>query len=49
MIRAHGPFELHSDAGLVEGLDRLLRQFVAQGRMKLAGEAYHPCYRVVRT
>jgi len=48
MIQARGPFELHSDQRLAEGLDRLLRQFVAQGRMKLAGAAYEPCYRVVR-
>jgi predicted Rossmann-fold nucleotide-binding protein len=48
MIQAHGPFELHSDAGLVEKLEHLLRQFVAQGRMTLAGPAYEPCYRVVR-
>ena len=48
MIRAHGPFDLHSDARLVDALDRLLRQFVVQGRMKLASVSYKPCYRVVR-
>jgi len=48
MIRAQGPFELHSDARLVDALDRLLRQFVVQGRMKLASASYKPCYRVVR-
>jgi predicted Rossmann-fold nucleotide-binding protein len=48
LIRAHGPFDLHSDARLVEGLERLLRQFVVQGRMKLASVTYDPCYRVVR-
>ncbi|MBX3705232.1 MAG: DUF3412 domain-containing protein [Pseudomonadales bacterium] len=47
LIQAHGPFELHSDARLLEGLERLLRQFVLQGRMKLASVAYEPCYRVV--
>ena len=46
MIERHGPFELHSDAGLSSALDDLLKHFVAQGRMKLAGE-YEPCYRVV--
>ena len=46
MIADHGPFELHADAELADGLDRLLQQFVAQGRMKLAG-TYDPCYRVV--
>jgi pyrimidine/purine-5'-nucleotide nucleosidase len=48
MIKRHGPFELHADAGLMEGLDHLLRQFVAQGRMKLESAHYDPCYRVMR-
>mgnify|MGYP003700901261 FL=1 len=48
MIERHGPFELHSDASLMEALDHLLRQFVRQGRMKLEGAHYAPCYRVVR-
>ncbi len=48
MIERHGPFELHSDASLMEALDHLLRQFVRQGRMKLEGAHYDPCYRVVR-
>jgi predicted Rossmann-fold nucleotide-binding protein len=48
MIQAHGPFELHGDGRLVEALERLLRAFVDQGRMKLDGAAYEPCYRVVR-
>jgi predicted Rossmann-fold nucleotide-binding protein len=45
MIRQHGPFDLQADAGLVKALDHLLKQFVAQGRMKLSGE-YEPCFRV---
>ena len=48
MIEQHGPFELRSDSGLMEAFDHLLRQFVVQGRMKLEGAHYHPCYRVVR-
>ncbi len=47
MIERHGPFELHSDSSLTAALDHLLRQFVVQGRMKLEGAHYHPCYRVV--
>jgi hypothetical protein len=46
MIKRHGPFELRSDAHLINALDHLLQRFVAQGRMKLAGE-YEPCYRVI--
>ena len=45
MIEQHGPFELHSDAHLIGALDHLLQRYVAQGRMKLAGQ-YQPCYRV---
>ncbi len=48
MIREKGPFELHSEAGLMEALEHLLRQFVAQGRMKLESSAYEPCYQVRR-
>jgi len=43
MIRRNGPFELHADTSLIAALDRLLQQFVAQGRMKLAGR-YDPCF-----
>jgi hypothetical protein len=46
LIDAHGPFELTGDAGVVAALDRLLRRFVAERRMKLADEAYDPCYRL---
>jgi hypothetical protein len=31
----------------MEPLDRLLRAFVAQRRMKLNGAEYTPCYRLV--
>ena len=48
MIQRHGPFQLHSDVALTNALDRLLQQFVAQGRMKLDSARYQPCYRVVR-
>ena len=45
-IEARGPFELHGDKQLMGLLDDLLSSFVAQRRMKLAGE-YRPCYRLV--
>ncbi len=44
-IQAHGPFELHAEPELMTRLDELLTSFVAQGRMKLAGD-YEPCYRL---
>ncbi len=45
-IEAHGPFELHGDREVMTLLDELLTGFVAQKRMKMAGE-YRPCYRLV--
>ena len=46
-IEAHGPFELSGDPTLMRLLDELLQGFVAQGRMKLPGSVYTPCYRIV--
>lgn len=46
-VERQGPFELHGDAMLVNALDLLLRRFVEQGRMKLDGRAYNPCYTLV--
>ncbi len=48
LIERHGPFELHGDPELMAGMDDLLAQFVGQGRMRLPGRAYEPCYRVIR-
>jgi len=45
-IEARGPFELHGDKQVMSVMDELLSAFVAQRRMKLAGE-YRPCYRLV--
>ena len=45
-IEAHGPFEIHGDSEMMHSLDALLRAFVEQRRMKIAGD-YRPCYRVV--
>lgn len=47
-IEKHGPFEIHGDAHLMEAMDALLTSFVKQRRMKLSGNKYQPCYRVVR-
>ena len=46
-IEQHGPFMLTGDAAVMQPLDELLSAFVAQGRMKLPGSEYHPCYRLV--
>ena len=45
-IEEFGPFELHGDPDIMQALDGLLRAFVEQRRMKIAGD-YRPCYRVV--
>ena len=45
-IETHGPFEIHGDPNLMSRLDHLLAAFVAQGRMRLAGKNYQPCYRI---
>lgn len=45
-IRKHGPFQLSADPEIAQAMDKLLQEFVAQGRMKLGGKAYSPCYQI---
>ena len=45
-IEQYGPFDIHGDPDMMLALDALLRAFVEQRRMKIAGE-YKPCYRVL--
>ncbi|MFN3843406.1 MAG: nucleotide 5'-monophosphate nucleosidase PpnN [Rehaibacterium terrae] len=45
-IEAGGPFEIHGAPEIMRALDKLLRAFVEQRRMKISGE-YRPCYRVM--
>ncbi|MDH5711483.1 MAG: nucleotide 5'-monophosphate nucleosidase PpnN [Gammaproteobacteria bacterium] len=47
-IEQHGHFEIQGEADIMERMDTLLASFVAQSRMKLPGEAYKPCYRIVK-
>ena len=47
-IEKYGHFEIHGDADIMGPMDKLLASFVAQHRMKLAGKAYVPCYRIVQ-
>ncbi|RJX67524.1 LOG family protein [Vibrio sinensis] len=47
-IERKGPFLLDGDADLMKKMDRLLKDFVAQDRMKLpGGSAYEPCYKIM--
>ncbi len=48
LVERHGPFELRGDRRIGTALDTLLRDFVAQRRMKISDPAgYEPCYRIV--
>lgn len=46
-IREKGVFTIHGETQLMKRLDVLLQAFVEQGRMKLPGSVYYPCYKVV--
>ncbi len=46
-IEQHGPFEIRGDKHIMERLDQLLAACIEQGRMRLPGKPYEPCYRVV--
>lgn len=47
-VEQHGVFDLCGDHDLMRHMDRLLSAFVDQGRMKLPGTRYRPCYRIIR-
>ncbi|NVJ49593.1 MAG: LOG family protein [Gammaproteobacteria bacterium] len=46
-INLHGPFKLKGDAEIMSELDRVLRSFVEQKRMKIGDQDYSPCYELV--
>jgi predicted Rossmann-fold nucleotide-binding protein len=46
-IEKHGPFEIRGDKVIMQHLDRLLAACVEQGRMRLPGKPYTPCYRII--
>ena len=43
-IAEHGPFKISGDPQWMASLDQLLREFAAQGRMKISPGDYVPCY-----
>ncbi|MFD2179278.1 nucleotide 5'-monophosphate nucleosidase PpnN [Veronia pacifica] len=47
-IERNGPFKINGDTVLMKKMDKLLRGFVEQQRMKLPGTAYVPCYEIVQ-
>lgn len=44
-IEQEGPYRIKGNPAITQPLNKLLRSFVAQKRMKLAGE-YEPCYEI---
>ena len=46
-IAEFGHFELMGDVEIMELLDLLLASFVKQNRMKLKGDVYVPCYKII--
>lgn len=43
-IEAHGPYQLHGEGDIVEGLAELLDGFVRDGRMKIDPSTYRSCF-----
>ena len=43
-IEQHGPFRIRGEAKIMNALDQLLHGFVENGRMKVPGKTYTPCY-----
>ena len=47
-IRKHGHFEIRGDQEIMQALDNMLADFVADNRMKIPGDkSYTPCYRII--
>lgn len=45
-IEENGPFLLTGEKELMLRVDKLLKSFIEQGRMKLPGSVYTPCYKI---
>lgn len=45
-IQENGPFLLTGEKDLMQRVDKLLTSFIDQGRMKLPGSTYTPCYKI---
>ncbi|KLV11738.1 MULTISPECIES: nucleotide 5'-monophosphate nucleosidase PpnN [Photobacterium] len=46
-IERKGRFQINGDLSLMKRMDKLLKQFVEQQRMKLPGSRYEPCYDII--
>jgi len=47
-IEKYGKFKIQGDEEILSPLDTLLEAFIDQGRMKLPGSVYTPCYEIVK-
>lgn len=47
-IREHGPFIITGETRMMNLMDKLLKSFVQQQRMKLPGTDYIPCYEIAQ-
>jgi len=47
LINKYGPYKIYAETKITKALDKLLRTFVADNRMKLNGRDYSPCYEVI--
>lgn len=43
-VMEKGPFCLHGDQDIIEYMDKLMRDFIEQGRILLSQREYKPCY-----
>jgi predicted Rossmann-fold nucleotide-binding protein len=46
-IEEYGPFEIQGDRSIMQHVDALLTACVDDGRMRLPGKPYCPCYRII--
>jgi Predicted Rossmann fold nucleotide-binding protein len=46
-VAENGPYLISGDVEIIEPLEKLLRSFVEQKRMKIPTTEYEPCYRIV--
>jgi len=46
-IEMFGPFQIKGEKRLMKKVDILLESFIKQGRMKLPGTVYTPCYKII--
>ncbi|MEI6896486.1 MAG: nucleotide 5'-monophosphate nucleosidase PpnN [Psychromonas sp.] len=46
-IEELGPFQIKGEKDLMDKVDTLLESFIKQGRMKLPGTVYTPCYKII--